>query len=76
MTMPEEIKEATTVALDTYNNIDFKNKSKKSIEFIEHLEKMKNLDEQKKNNNIINLKEKKKYVKKPFKKKRVYKKAK
>jgi hypothetical protein len=27
MTMPEQIKEATTVALDTYNNIDFKNKS-------------------------------------------------
>ena len=56
--------------------IDFKNKSKKSIGFIEHLEKMKNLDEQKKYNNIINLKEKKKYVKKSFKKKRVYKKAK
>ena len=56
--------------------IDFKNKSKKSVEFIEHLEKMKNLDEQKEYNNIINLKEKKKYVKKPFKKKRVYKKAK
>ena len=56
--------------------IDFKNKSKKSIEFIEYLEKMKNLDEQKKYSNIINLKEKKKYVKKPFKKKRIYKKAK
>lgn len=27
MTMPKEIKEATTVALDTYKNIDFKNKS-------------------------------------------------
>ena len=27
MTMPEEIKEATTVALDTYKNINFKNKS-------------------------------------------------
>jgi hypothetical protein len=27
MTMPKEIKEATEVALDTYNNIDFKNKS-------------------------------------------------
>jgi len=24
--MPKEIKEATTVALDTYKNIDFKNK--------------------------------------------------
>jgi len=29
--MPEEIKEATTVALDTYNNIDFKNKSKQML---------------------------------------------
>ena len=27
MTMPKEIKEATEVALDTYQNINFKNKS-------------------------------------------------
>ena len=61
---------------------------KKTIELIEHYEKLKDLDTTKSNeniiqlknrkkySNIINLKEKKKYIKKPFKKKRIYKKAK
>ena len=39
--------------------IDVKNRSKKTIELIENYEKLKNLDQQKKENNIINLKEKK-----------------
>ncbi len=56
--------------------IDFKNKSKKTIELIEYFEKMKNLELQKKYDNVINLKEKKKFVKKTYRKKRSYKKAK
>ncbi len=56
--------------------IDFKNKSKKTIELIEHYEKLKDLNTLKSNENIIHLKNKKKYKKKIFKKKRFYKKAK
>jgi ribonuclease E len=56
--------------------IDVKNKSKKTIELIEHFEKLKNLQEQKKDNNIIIIKDKKKFKKKMFKKKSFYKKAK
>ncbi len=56
--------------------IDFKNKSKKTIELIEHYEKLKDLDTTKLNENIIQLKNRKKYKKKIFKKKRFYKKAK
>jgi len=56
--------------------IDFKNKSKKTIELIEHYEKLKDLDTTKSNENIIQLKNRKKYKKKIFKKKRFYKKAK
>jgi ribonuclease E len=56
--------------------IDIKNKSKKTIELIEHYETLKNLDQQKKEDNIIQLKDKKKYKKKPFKKKKFFKKAK
>ncbi len=56
--------------------IDFKNKSKKTIELIEYFEEMKNLELQKKYDNVINLKEKKKFVKKTYRKKRSYKKAK
>jgi len=55
--------------------IDMKNKTKKTIELIEYFEKLQNLKEQKKNN-IINIKEKKKFIKKPFRKKRFFKKAK
>ena len=55
--------------------IDIKNKSKKTIELIEHFEKLKNLEEQKVNN-VIELKDKKKFKKKTFRKKKFYKKAK
>ncbi len=56
--------------------IDLKNRSKKTIELIEHYEKLKNLEDQKKEDNIINLKDKKKFSKKAFRKKKFYKKAK
>ena len=55
--------------------IDIKNKSKKTIELIEQFEKLKNLEEQKVNN-IIELKDKKKFKKKTFRKRKYYKKAK
>ncbi|WP_440916615.1 Rne/Rng family ribonuclease [Candidatus Pelagibacter sp.] len=54
--------------------IDIKNKSKKTIELIEYFEKLKNLEEQKVNN-VIELKDKKKFKKKTFRKKKFYKKA-
>ena len=57
--------------------IDIKNKSKKTIELVEHIEKLKNLAEQKKEVNIIDFKEKKKFKKKTYgRKKKFYKKAK
>ena len=56
--------------------IDVKNKSKKTLELIEHYEKLKNLEQQKKESNIIELKDKKKFKKKPFRKKKFYKKVK
>ena len=56
--------------------IDIKNKSKKTVELFEYYEKLKNLEEQKKENNIIDLKDKKKFKKKPFKKKKFFKKVK
>ena len=56
--------------------IDIKNKSKKTIELIEHFEKLKNLDQLTVKNNIIELKDKKKFKKKTFRKKKFYKKAK
>ena len=55
--------------------IDIKNKSKKTLELIESYEKLKNLNLQIKDNNIINLKEKK-FKKKNFKRKKFFKKAK
>ncbi len=55
--------------------IDVKNKSKKTLELIEHYEKLKNLEQLKKDNNIIELKDKKKFKKKPFRKKKYFKKA-
>tara|TARA_B100000902_G_scaffold3525_1_gene4467 strand:+ start:110 stop:1870 length:1761 start_codon:yes stop_codon:yes gene_type:complete len=57
--------------------IDIKNKSKKTLELIEYFEKLKNLDQQINNGNIIELKDKKKFKKKTFrKKKKFFKKAK
>ena len=59
--------------------IDIKNKSKKTIELIEHYEKLKNLNDQKDNDNIIDIKINKKinknFKKKSFRKKKFYKKA-
>ena len=56
--------------------VDIKNKSKKTIELIEHFEKLKNLDQSSLDNNIIELKDKKKFKKKTFRKKKFYKRAK
>ncbi len=55
--------------------IDIKNKSKKTIELIEQFEKLKNLEEQK-ISNVIELKDKKKFKKKTFRKRKYFKKAK
>ena len=44
--------------------IDLKNKSKKTLELIKYFENLKNLDNQKKENKIINLKESKKFKRK------------
>ena len=56
--------------------IDFQNKTKKTIETAEHIEKLKNLDQQKKD--LLNLESNdgKKFTKKPFKKKKFFKKSK
>jgi len=56
--------------------IDIKNKSKKTLELVEHYEKLKNLDQQHKNGNIIEFKDKKKFKKKSFRRKKFFKKAK
>ena len=56
--------------------IDIKNKSKKTLQLIEHKEKLKIINLIKNENKIINLKNIKKYKKKPFKKKNFFKKAK
>ncbi len=56
--------------------IDYQNKSKKTLELAENYEKLKNLDQQKKETNVVELKNKKKFIKKPFRKKKFYKKAK
>jgi len=54
--------------------IDVRNKSKKTIELIEHYEKLKNLELQTKEDKIIENKDAKKFHKKPFKKKPRFKK--
>jgi len=54
--------------------INIQNKSKKTIEVIEHFEKLKNLEIQIKEDKIIDKKEAKKFHKKPFKKKPYFKK--
>ena len=55
--------------------IDFKNKSKKTIELLEKFEKLKNLEMQKKEDNVININDKKKFKKKSYRKRKFYKKA-
>ena len=56
--------------------INFKNKSKKTMELIEHYEKLKNIEQQKKSENTIEFKDKKKFKKKLFKRKKFFKKTK
>ena len=56
--------------------IDIKNKSKKTIELVEHYEKLKNLEQQKVEDKIADSKVKKKFIKKKNFKKRFYKKIK
>ena len=56
--------------------IDLKNKSKKTLQLIEYHEKLKNLDLQKKEDNVIDVTFKKKFKKKSYKKKKFFKKAK
>ena len=54
-----------------------KNKSKKTVELVEYHENLKNLDQQIKEAKIIDLKTKKKFTyKKPFRKKKFFKKTK
>ena len=52
------------------------NKIRKTLEIVEHHEKLTNLNQQKKGGNIIEFKDKKKFKKKSFKKKKFFKKAK
>ena len=56
--------------------IDFQNKSKKIIETAEHIEKLKNLDQQKKDNLNLEKNDNKKFTKKHFKKKKFFNKSK
>ncbi len=56
--------------------INIKNRSKKTVELIEYFEKLKNIDQQKKEANIIEFKDRKKFKKKSFRKKKFFKKAK
>ena len=56
--------------------IDVKNKSKKTIDLIENFEKLKNLEQQNKEEKVIQLKTKKKFInRKPYRKKKFYKKS-
>jgi ribonuclease E len=55
--------------------INLQNKSKKTIEIIEHIEKLKSLNEQKKESKSIEIKKPKNFKKKKFYKKKFYKKA-
>ena len=48
--------------------INIKNKSKKTIELIEHFEKLKNLEQQKKEIKVVDIKAKRSFKKKIFKK--------
>ncbi|MDB3919894.1 Rne/Rng family ribonuclease [Candidatus Pelagibacter sp.] len=71
--MTIDIVSDTTLIIPEYI-INVQNKSKKTIELIEHFEKLKNLDIQIKEGKIIDKKEAKKFHKKPFKKKPYFKK--
>ena len=55
--------------------IDFKSKSKKTVELVEHFEKLKNLELQKKEEANIGKKDKKKFKKKSYQKKKFFKKT-
>ena len=54
--------------------INIQNKSKKTIELVEHYEKLKNIELQIQEDKIIEKKDSKKFQKKPFKKKPYFKK--
>jgi hypothetical protein len=54
--------------------INIQNKSKKTIELVEHYERLKNIELQIKEDRIIEKKDSKKFQKKPFKKKPYFKK--
>ena len=56
--------------------IDIKNKSKKTLDLIKNIENLKNLEIQKKEAKVINIKERKKFKRKSYKRKSFYKKAK
>ncbi len=56
--------------------IDLKNKSKKTLELIEYREKLKNIELQKKEGNVIQFKDRKKFKKKNYRKKKFFKKIK
>ena len=56
--------------------VDFQNKTKKTIEIAEHIEKLRNIDQQKKDLIDLEIKDNKKFIKKPFKKKKFFKKSK
>ena len=63
----------TTLIIPEYI-INVQNKSKKTIELVEHYEKLKNIELQIKEDGIVEKKEGKKFHKKPFKKKPFFKK--
>jgi ribonuclease E len=71
--MTVDIVADTTLIIPEYI-INVQNKSKKTIELVEHFEKLKNIELQIKEDNIIEKKESKKFHKKPFKKKPFFKK--
>ena len=56
--------------------IDVQNKSKKTIELVEYYENLKNIEQQNKEDKIIEKKETKKFIKKPYRKKKFFKKVK
>ncbi len=56
--------------------IVLKNKSKKTLDLIEHFEKLETLDNLKKKDNVIDIKDKKKFNRKNYRKKKYFKKAK
>ena len=56
--------------------IDIQNKSKKTIELFEYFKKLKNLEQQKKEDIVVVEKDKKKFTKKPYRKKKFFKKVK